>query len=365
MLKFPGSPADNGNKGSIMRIAGSDIQMSSYRSFTAEDEKSESLKIWVDKDAQASAPSAASDKVTISEELKARLESMKGGSVHKEDLEASIPPGTEMFIRKLLIEFLTGRKIKVMDVKKAREEDIQAPKGVDRGEQPPQARDKEGWGLIYNRRETHTEKETTAFNASGIIKTADGQELKFTLELRMDRTSMASTEVGLRAGDAKKVDPLVINFDGAAAELEGRKFAFDINSDGTEESVSFVKGGSGFLAIDINSDGKVNDGSELFGPASGNGFTELSAYDSDHNSWIDENDPAYGMLRIWTKDASGQDVLSGLKDKGVGAIYLGYTQTLFDARDSENNLNGQIRSSGIFLKEDGTPGTVQQIDLVA
>lgn len=348
-----------------MRIDKSDVQMSSYRSFTAEDAKSEGLRIWVDKDAQASAPSAASDKLTISGELKARLEGMKGRSVRKEDLESSIPPGSEMFIRKLLMEFLTGRKIKVMDVKRAREEDVQAPAGADRGEQPRQDQGKEGWGLIYNRRETHTEKETATFNAYGTIKTADGQGLRFTLELRMDRTSVASAEVGLRAGDAKKVDPLVINFDGAAAELEGRKFAFDINSDGAVESVSFVKGGSGFLAIDLDSDGKVNNGSELFGPSSGDGFAELSDYDSDHNSWIDENDPAYGMLRIWTKDASGQDVLSGLKDKGVGAIYLGYAQTLFDARDSENNLNGQMRSSGIFLKEDGTPGTVQQIDLVA
>lgn len=348
-----------------MRIADSDIQMSSYRTFTAGDEKSESLKIWVDKDAQSSVAGAASDRVTISDELKARLERMKGGLVNKEGLDQQVSPGTDMFIRKLLMEFLTGRKINVMDVKMASGEDVQTPEGVERGDKPPQAQDKEGWGLIYNRRETHTEKESTAFNASGIIKTADGRELKFTLELNMDRTSVASTEVGLRAGDAKKIDPLVINFDGAAVELEGGKFSFDINSDGTAESVSFVKSGSGFLAIDLNSDGKVNNGSELFGPASGNGFAELSAYDSDHNSWIDENDPAYNMLSIWTKDASGQDVLTGLKDKGVGAIYLGYAQTQFDARDSENNLNGQIRSTGIFLKEDGTPGTVQQIDLVA
>lgn len=358
-------PADNGNKGSLMRIADSDIQMSSYRTFTAQDEKSESLRIWVDKDNPASTPSAASDRVTISEDMKARLESMKGRLVRKEDLEPSAPPGSEMFIRKLLLEFLTGRKIKVMDVKRAGEEDVPAPKGTDRGEKPPQTLDKEGWGLVYNRRETHTEREAVAFNASGIIKTADGREFKFSLELLMDRTSVESTEVGLRAGDARKVDPLVINFDGAAVELESGKFAFDIDSDGTQESVSFVKSGSGFLAIDLNSDGKVNNGGELFGPSSGNGFAELSGYDSDHNSWIDENDPAYDLLGIWTRDASGQDVLTGLKEKGVGAIYLGYAQTLLDVRDSENNLNGQIRSSGIYLNEDGAPGTVQQIDLVA
>ena len=347
-----------------MRIARSDIQMSSSRYFAAEDEKSENLKIWVGDGEPATGPSAVSDRVTISDELKSRLEGMKGKAVKKEDPDLSGTPGTEMFIRKLLIEFLTGRKIKVMDVRRPREEDVPATGGVDRGGQAPPD-DKDGWGLIYDRHETHTEKEVTVFNASGIIKTADGQALRITLELNMSRTSVETVDIRLRGGDAKKIDPLVINFDGAAVELEGKKFAFDIDSDGSGENISFVKSGSGFLAIDLNSDGAVNNGSELFGPSSGDGFAELSGYDSDHNSWIDENDAVYGRLKIWTRDASGQDVFTGLKDEGVGAIYLGRAQTSFDSRDSQNNLNGQIISSGIYLKEDGTPGTVQQIDLVA
>ena len=346
-----------------MRIAQSDISMSSARYFAAEDEKSENLKVWAGNSEPATGPSAVSDRVIISDELKARLEGMKGRAVKNEEPDLSGTPGTEMFIRKLLIEFLTGRKIKVMNVRSPQGEDVPVTGGVDRGEQPPP--DKEGWGLIYDRHETHTEKEDTVLNASGSIKTADGQELRFTLELKMSRTSVETADIRLRGGDAKKIDPIVINFDGAAAELEGKKFAFDINSDGSKESISFVKSGSGFLTIDLNSDGVVNNGSELFGPSSGNGFAELSGYDSDHNAWIDENDPVYGRLKIWTKDASGKDVFTGLKEQGVGAIYLDRAQTYFDSRDSRNNLNGQIISSGIYLKEDGTPGTVQQIDLVA
>ena len=41
-------------------------------------------------------------------------------------------------------------------------------------------------------------------------------------------------------------------------------------------------------ALDINEDGKINDGKELFGTASGNGFGDLAAYDQDNNGWIDE-----------------------------------------------------------------------------
>lgn len=101
----------------------------------------------------------------------------------------------------------------------------------------------------------------------------------------------------------------------------------------------------------------------MFGPESGNGFGELANYDSDGNQWIDENDPIYNQLRIWTKDENGNDQLFALGQKGVGAIYLGNVSTAFDLKDSSNNLQGTIQKTGIFLNENGMVGTVQHIDL--
>ena len=75
-----------------------------------------------------------------------------------------------------------------------------------------------------------------------------------------------------------------------------------------------------FLALDKNGDGRMNDGSELFGTASGDGFKDLAAYDEDGNGWIDENDSIYSQLKIWTKDENGKDHLIDLKDADVGAI---------------------------------------------
>ena len=76
----------------------------------------------------------------------------------------------------------------------------------------------------------------------------------------------------------------------------------------------------------------------------------------------------YEGLRIWQKDAAGNDWLIALGEAGVGAIYLGSTTTPFQVKDDENELQGVVRSSGIYLKEeDGQPagvGTVQQLDLV-
>ena len=67
----------------------------------------------------------------------------------------------------------------------------------------------------------------------------------------------------------------------------------------------------------------INDGNELFGTKSGDGFKDLAKYDKDRNGWIDEADDIFDDLRIWTKDEQGNDKLLTLKEAGVGAIYLG------------------------------------------
>lgn len=222
----------------------------------------------------------------------------------------------------------------------------------------------QGSGLIYDYYESHEEYESTSFAAEGKIMTEDGQEIDFSVQLNMSREFFSEQSVSIREGDALK-DPLVINFGGTAAELTQTKFTFDIDSDGRDDQISFVGGGSGFLALDKNNDGVINNGSELFGAQSGDGFSELAAYDLDGNNWIDENDAIYSGLRIWSKDADGNDTLVALGQQGVGAIYLGRVSTPFSIKDTDNTLQGQVRASGIFVNENGTVGTIQQVDLVA
>ena len=180
----------------------------------------------------------------------------------------------------------------------------------------------------------------------------------------MSRSFITEQSINIREGDTLK-DPLVINFDGKATELTQTKFSFDIDADGQTDQISFVGSGSGFLALDKNGDGIINNGSELFGTQSGNGFSDLAAYDQDGNNWIDENDSIYNNLRIWSKDAEGNNTLVALGQKGTGAIYLGNISTPFSIKGTENNLQGQVRASGIFINENGTVGTIQQVDLVA
>ncbi len=92
---------------------------------------------------------------------------------------------------------------------------------------------------------------------------------------------------------------------------------------------------------------KIDAGNELFGPETGHGFSELAQYDVDQNGWIDESDPIFNQLRIWMIHEDGTDELVGLGEKGIGAIYLGHTNSMFQLKDNTNELHGQIRESGI------------------
>lgn len=206
------------------------------------------------------------------------------------------------------------------------------------------------------------EHERSEFSASGAVRTADGRCIDFKLDLAMSRDFQCERQQ-VEQGKVVLRDPLVINFDGKAAELGSLRFAFDLDSDGKSESLHGLSGNSGFLAIDRNGDGRINDGRELFGAHSGDGFADLAALDGDGNYWLDEADAAFAALRVWSHDGAGKESLSSLKERGVGALYLGSTETPFALKDDDNRLRGQLRTSGVYLSENGAAGTLQQVDL--
>lgn len=220
------------------------------------------------------------------------------------------------------------------------------------------------WTKVTATQTSFTEREETTFRSVGTAITADGREINFNVDLSMSRAFAGITNE-LTAEDYFVTDPLVINLDTNVAAVTDQKFFFDLDSDGKEDEISFAGEGSGFLALDKNNDGKINDGSELFGTTSGDGFKDLAAYDEDGNGWIDEADSIFDKLRVWTKDGEGNDRLIDLKTAGVGAMYLGSANTQFQLNDKDTNqANGIIRKTGIYLKESGAVGTMQHVDLV-
>lgn len=206
------------------------------------------------------------------------------------------------------------------------------------------------------------EQESVSFSATGIAKTADGREITFGVDLSMSRGFAGSFLEG-SAENVVLTDPLVINLEAGTASVSDQKFFFDLDADGDKEEISSLGKGSGFLAFDKNEDGTINDGSELFGTKSGDGFADLAKYDEDGNGWIDENDQIFKKLKVWTKDKEGKDKLVDLKSADVGAIYLGNANTQFHLNDTSNKTNAVIQKTGVFLRESGTVGTVQHLDL--
>lgn len=251
---------------------------------------------------------------------------------------------------KSLIERLIGHEIKTFSAS-----DLPPPRDVPALQAPPST----ARGFEAYRR--YEEYERVDFSAAGVVKTADGQEVRFALEVTMERHYVEESWIRVGAPPARK-DPLVLNFGGTAAELTNQTFAFDLNGDGvSNERLPGFGAGMAWLVFDRNGDGKVDSGNELFGPQTDDGFAELAQLDADGNGWIDEADPLFSKLGVWRPDANGGAIQS-LLAANVGALNLAHVITpitLGSGRDG----HGALRDSGVFLKQDGGAGLLQEIDL--
>lgn len=214
---------------------------------------------------------------------------------------------------------------------------------------------------------TYSETEVTTFESTGIVKTEDGRTIDFNISMEMSRSFMETSECLSESTEYILTDPLVINLKDVPDTISDQTFFFDLDCDGNAEEISRLTEGNGFLALDSNDNGIIDDGSELFGTKSGNGFKDLSVYDEDGNGWIDENDAVYSKLKIWTKDPQGNDKLLDLPQADIGAIYLGASATQFSHNDLETNeTKAMVRQTGFFLHESTyEPGIIQQIDFAS
>jgi hypothetical protein len=102
----------------------------------------------------------------------------------------------------------------------------------------------------------------------------------------------------------------------------------------------WVTGGDGLLALDVNGNGSIDDGSELFGEAfrlpdgtrARDGFEALRSVDGNSDGRIDAADAVYRDLRVWV-DANADGVsqtseLRSLADLGITMIQTGADPTI-------------------------------------
>jgi hypothetical protein len=351
-----------------MKVVSSALELASASTETRTSTREEKVRAWVgDRPPPAS---TQSDLVTISrtaramalepalQEARRAAESAQAAQVPaEEDDEAGLDP--RILVLKRLVEALTGKKIKLHGLTSGQGRQQALPQAQAAQGQGTQ---RVGWGIEASTTETTTHTQDVAFAARGVVKTADGREITVEAEVAMHDEQVTISQATFRAGDAQLKDPLVLQFDGKAADLLGQ-VDFDLDADGTKESMAFVGPGAGVLTLDANGAARPKDGSALFGVRTGDGFAELAALDGDGNGWIDEGDAAYARLGVWTRDAGGTEHVQSLKEAGVGAIALAHVDTPMDVHDASGALRGRVEASGIYLGEEGGAGLAQQIDL--
>jgi hypothetical protein len=368
-----------------MRIAQSQVALASQRTATVSDTSRSTMQAWAgDRPRQApvvrlevgarSTPAAIAGLTAEAVAESSRRAIAASTTAHVAtgpDMGDPAISDPKLSVLIALIERMTGHKIHLLkpgDLSPKVEATAQpagaaTPATAGSAETAPQPQN-QGWGVEVHVEQIHQETETTAYTATGQVTTTDGQTIAFEYQLAMHRDLTQRVAIDIEAGDAvKQVDPVALNLTGGPIALDATRTEFDLDSDGSADKVALPAAGTYFVALDRNGNGKIDNGAELFGPATGNGFTELKALDSDGNGWIDAADTAYASLRLW----SGQDASTqSLAEAGVAAIYVGQSvSTRFDLRSGSNESLGQVISSSIYLVESGQPGALQQVDLTA
>ena len=153
---------------------------------------------------------------------------------------------------------------------------------------------------------------STTVTSSETGETVQTQTADIKFEIELDQVTVQAQD----GGQATK-DPLVLdlNHDGVISVTNPDSgVVFDIDGDGAKDRSAFATGGDGFLALDRNQNGVIDDGTELFGDQNGsaNGFLELGKYDSNGDGKIDAADPVFSSLRILTADKDGSMILQAL-----------------------------------------------------
>ncbi|MDL2322043.1 hypothetical protein LJC47_06855, partial [Desulfosarcina sp. OttesenSCG-928-B08] len=161
----------------------------------------------------------------------------------------------------------------------------------------------------------------------------------------------------------KTASPLILDLDGDGIETIGLSSGvyFDHDGNGFAQKSGWVGSSDGLLVLDLNENGRIDDGTELFGSntlltngkAAANGFAALKAFDANKDGIIDASDEVFSQLRIWKDiNANGhasEGELFALESLGIQSLNLTYaTQSLTDAQGNQH------RQIGSYTLTDGT-----------
>ena len=168
------------------------------------------------------------------------------------------------------------------------------------------------------------------------------------------------------------IDPFTLDLDGDGIETTGvnatTPLMFDLGATGVKQSVGWIKPDDGLLALDLNGNGLIDSGAELFGDATrlssgltaADGFEALADLDSNGDGKISSLDAQFTSLRVW-RDANQDGIsqsteLTTLTAQGIASINVAKTE------HSTALLNGNVLADlGTFTRTNGAQGTAGQL----
>ncbi|MBB3539883.1 VCBS domain-containing protein [Rhizobium sp. BK399] len=179
--------------------------------------------------------------------------------------------------------------------------------------------------------------------------------------VELSGVTLANVYASMGSAATFAIDPIILDLDhnGVALTTLDHGVQFDINADGHKDQIAWTAGSDGILAFDVDGNGKIDNGSEIFSPhfAGGSyvdGLAALATLDSNHDGKIDAADEAFSKLTVW-QDLNHNGItdsgeLSSLSDHSISSISL-------DANASNSEINGQsILADGSYTLTDGSTG---------
>jgi hypothetical protein len=154
------------------------------------------------------------------------------------------------------------------------------------------------------------------------------------------------------------ITPLVLDLGGDGITLLSQDYGvmFDMTNDGILDNTSWIGSTDGFLVLDRNSDGVINNQSEMFGDSAvyDDGFANLAQHDTDGDGKITAADAVFTDLKVWT-DINGDGLsqsneLFSLGDMDIASINLAATAG-----------TGNILATSSFTRGDGTTSEIADV----
>ena len=155
--------------------------------------------------------------------------------------------------------------------------------------------------------------------------------------------------------------PIVLDLDGDGVTTQQTGTEFDLGSMGFTFKTAWIRSGDALLARDLDGDGAITSGVELFGevtesgPAA-DGYAVLGGLDSNADGFVDAQDPAFAELMLWVDDGDAitQDgELIALSETDI--VRLSVQATESPAEDATGSTLGLWSA---FERADGSAGVM-------